>query len=94
VKRKNAVRLGLEVLEDRMALSSIMMGSFNGTPPPLPPIGSSGLMGGVTPTGYALTGYGHLPSFQGQLQSFQANQIAMTDLIFTEMASMLQQSNL
>jgi hypothetical protein len=102
MKSSNEVRLRLEVLEDRLALSGAFGGAINAGAPSLTPFPFNGLTarittGNQTETGYrdSFANFSHLtfvpaPSLQSQLQSIQAAQTAMIDQFFSQVQSLLQ----
>ncbi len=106
MKSRNEVRLRLEVLEDRMALSGAFGGAINAAPPSLTPFPFNGLTGQTIHFDQTRTGFRNsfanfpqltfvaAPNVQSQLQSIQAAQTAMIDQFFSEMSSMLQQLHL
>lgn len=96
MKSNNEVRLGLEILEDRIALSGAFSGAISaGAPFPMNALtGNLSNLGQLPPPGINNQTSGQVQSFQSQLQSLQAAQTAMIDQFFSEMQSMLQLLNI
>lgn len=96
MKRNNEVRLGLEVLEDRIALSGAFSGAIRaGAPFPMNALaGTQSNFGQLPPPGINIQASGQVQSLQNQLQSLQAAQTAMIDQFFSEMQSMFQLLNI
>jgi hypothetical protein len=102
MKSNNEVRLRLEVLEDRTALSGAFGSAIDAAAPSLTPFPFNGLTVQTvtatrTQTGFrdSFADFSHLsyvaaPSIQSQLRSIQAAQTAMIDQFFSEVRSMLQ----
>lgn len=105
MKSSHEVRLTLEVLEDRLALTGFG-GAITAAPPSLTPFPFNGLMGQITHADQTRTGFRNsfanfpqltfvaTPSLQSQLQSLQNTQMAMIDQFFSEVGTMLQQLHL
>jgi hypothetical protein len=105
MKNSHQVRLRLEVLEDRLALTGFG-GAIMAAPPSLTPFPFNGLMGQTIHFDQTRTGFRNsfanfpqltfvaAPSLQSQLQSLQSAQTAMIDQFFSEVGTMLQQLHL
>ena len=105
MKTSDEIRLVLEVLEDRLALSGAFSGGTDAGPPSYPPItGSivSALNGGQPAFRISFGNLNNQPvsqvqqaqSLQAQLQAVQAAQTAMIDQFFSELQSLVQILNL
>jgi hypothetical protein len=96
MKSSNEVRLGLEVLEDRMVPSGAFSGAIDaGASFPMNVLAANfSNLGQLPPPGSFNQASGHVQSFQSQLQAIQAAQTAMMDQFFSEMQSMLQLWNI
>jgi hypothetical protein len=95
MKSSNQVCLGLEVLEDRLALSGAFLGAASaGVPFPLNALAANlPALGQPTPTSN-IQPSNSVQTFQSQLQAFQAAQTAMIDQFFSEMQTWSQILNL
>lgn len=102
MKSSNEVWLGLEVLEDRLALSGAFLGAASaGAPFPMNALSASlEAIGPVQPSFRNSTMNFNNPPFnqgqtlQSQLQAFQAAQTAMIDQFFSEMQTIANILNL
>jgi hypothetical protein len=94
MKSNNEIRLGLEVLEDRMALNGAFSGAIDaGAPFPMNALSATLSNIGQASTGFSTNTSGQTQSLQSQLQALQAAQTAMIDQFFSEMQSLFQLLN-
>lgn len=95
MKSSNQVCLGLEVLEDRLALSGAFSGAISaGVPFPLNALATNlPALGQPTPSSNNQPS-NLVQTLQSQLQAFQAVQTAMIDQFFSEMQTISQILNL
>ncbi|HTU88985.1 MAG TPA: hypothetical protein VMF69_02710 [Gemmataceae bacterium] len=106
MKSSNEVRLRLEVLEDRMALSGAFGGAIEAGAPSLTPFPFNGLTVQTTTNTQTQPGlrdsfanvsylsFSPAPSLQSQLQSLQSAQTAAIDQLLSDWQSMVQSLNL
>lgn len=99
MKSSNEVRLGLEVLEDRLALSGAFVGAIDAGPPSLTPFPYNGMTVQVATaqpqiwyrgSPFSYLTFAQAPSLQSQLQAFQAAQTALIDQYFSEVQALVQ----
>lgn len=103
MKRSNEVRLGLEVLEDRLAPNGAFGGAINAGAPSYPPLNAftatkanSGQNQPAWENSFGLytsvlAGQTQAAAvIQSQVLAFQATQIAMIDQVFSQWQAMIQ----